>query len=178
VAIDPTRLKACLAFTLGPSIEGGYVVDDGGPTNHGVTQHILTAYLQRPATIDEVKALTLETVVPIYAELFWFPAKCDLLPAGPDLMHFDACVNMGQGEAVKVLQGAVGIAPRDGAFGPVTALALRQFVNKFGPGELIDPMHDARARAYRADKDFLTDGGDWLRRNDACAKAAKLMVQT
>src|SRR5262245_15160238 len=66
------NFEACLKFVL--QFEGGFVnnpADPGGPTNLGVTQTTLSAFLGRHATVDEVKALTPEKVAPIYRFRFW-----------------------------------------------------------------------------------------------------------
>lgn len=45
--------------------------DAGGPTRMGVTQATLSSWKGSPATIDEVKGLTLAQVEPIYRKFYW-----------------------------------------------------------------------------------------------------------
>jgi len=106
--------------------ERGYVVDNGGPTNLGVTQNALTAWLGRPATVDEVKALTPAAVEPLYAKNYAAPVWFDRLPVGIDYMAFDYCVNSGARQAVLDLQRAAGVplAQQDGVMGPRTLAAV------------------------------------------------------
>src|SRR4051794_36362256 len=66
------NFEKCFAFIL--QFEGGFTndpKDPGGPTNLGITQATLSAFLGRQATIAEVKALTPEKVAPIYRGKFW-----------------------------------------------------------------------------------------------------------
>lgn len=173
----PDRFLVCLPYIYGD--EGGFVVDRGGPTNLGVTQKTLSEYLGRPATVAEVKALTRQSAAPIYRKLFWLPAKCDLVgqfAPGADLMHFDAAVNQGVGGSIEILQRALGIED-DGAFGPMTVMALKGFAHTHGPGALIPALEKARAASYREDAGFDVDGNGWLARDAKVAAIAAKMAQ-
>lgn len=91
-----SNFPACLDFTLAQ--EGGYVVDDGGPTNFGITQHTYDHWREqfglKPAP---VRYITQANVANIYQALYWDAAKCDQLPIGIDLCVFDWAVNSGPG---------------------------------------------------------------------------------
>jgi hypothetical protein len=53
--------------------EGGFTnkpADKGGPTKYGITQKTLTAWRQKPATIQDVKDLTLDEAFQIYKKLY------------------------------------------------------------------------------------------------------------
>jgi hypothetical protein len=115
-----------LAFVL--KYEGGYVnhpADPGGPTNLGVTQQTLSNYLGRPASIEEVKALTPGKVGPIYKKRYWDAVRGNDLPAGLDLVVFDFAVNSGPARATKALQKLVGVA-QDGVMGMDTVAAVER----------------------------------------------------
>lgn len=82
--------------------EGGYVdhpADPGGATNLGVTIGTLSGWLGRKATKAEVKALTVETVKPIYKKNYWNTIGGDGLAIGLDYCLFDVSVNSGPGKA-------------------------------------------------------------------------------
>lgn len=147
------RFAACLAEVL--RHEGGYVDDPrdpGGATNLGLTLATFSQALGRAASVAELKALTPEAAGPIYRRLYWRPAGCEGLAAGLDLMAFDAAVNMGVGEARRLLRDA-------GADGDEAASAIRA-------------MSAARAARYRALKAFSVFGAGWLRRlEDVTARA-------
>lgn len=48
--------------------------DSGGPTMMGITQSDLSNFLGRPATVDEVKNMTLDTAKAIYRANYWVEA--------------------------------------------------------------------------------------------------------
>lgn len=170
VVTVPDRFGACLPLIL--QAEGGFVVDQGGPTNLGVTQRTLSTWLRRPASLDEVKALTPASVAPLYRALYWQVAHCDQCPAGVDLLAFDESVNEGPGHAIRHLQTALGVAA-DGIFGPGTAAALARAV----PRTLIAAMHQANSDYYDALADeFPQDEKGWHARNDRMQAAALAMA--
>lgn len=136
-----TALDAVLKF------EGGYSnhpADPGGPTNLGITQAVLSAWIGRKASVNEVKLLSRDTAAAIYKARYWTPCRCDELPSGVDYVLFDFGVNAGIGQAVKTLQRVLGVA-RDGIFGPVTMGALQ----RRQPAELVTAFDAAKVAFYR-----------------------------
>lgn len=108
--------------------EGGYVdhpLDPGGATNRGITRATLAGYRGRPVSKAEVMALSETEAGNIYRTLYWNAVRGDELPAGVDLVVFDAAVNSGPGRAARWLQMALALQP-DGAVGPSTISAARQ----------------------------------------------------
>jgi len=97
--------------------------DRGGATKYGVTQATLSRWLHRPATKAEVKALTLESVKPIYKAFYANEVRFDELPGGIDFLAFDWAVNSGSSRAAKKLQQLVGVEA-DGYIGPATIAAV------------------------------------------------------
>ena len=97
--------------------EGGLVDnpnDPGGVTKYGISKAAFPDL--------DIPALTPEEAVAIYATNYWEPAKCPALPANLALVHFDAAVNCGVGQAARFLQHAVGVTV-DGIVGPLTIAA-------------------------------------------------------
>tara|TARA_B100000965_G_C19591186_1_gene758022 strand:- start:1552 stop:2037 length:486 start_codon:yes stop_codon:yes gene_type:complete len=100
--------------------EGGYVNDPhdkGGETNFGISKRWFPDV--------DIKNLTEEQAVNIYYQNYWIPAKVDRLPDTLRSTYFDMCVNMGQKQAVKILQEAINSKKRtkidvDGRIGPQT----------------------------------------------------------
>lgn len=151
---------ACLPIIL--ASEGGYVNDPhdtGGPTNLGVTQATLSAWLKRPATVEEVKALTPEAVAPIYEASYYRASGADACPAGVDLMVFDMAVNQGAGRATRSLQAALGMTS-DGIAGPAT----RDRAAHCDPVATIHTIAVDREARYRALASFPRYGTGWLNR--------------
>ena len=113
-----TNFNPCLTFVLWA--EGGYVddpLDPGGATNLGITLGVLREWRHTAVTKSDVQNLTREEAGAIYRARYWNAIRGDELPAGVDLMVFDACVNLGPGRSARMLQAAVGVA-QDGAIGP------------------------------------------------------------
>jgi lysozyme family protein len=150
----------CLPIIL--QSEGGFVnnpADPGGATNLGITLSTLTAFRGRPQTVDDVRALTVADVSPIYQANYWNAARCGDCPAGVDLMVFDAAVNQGVRRAVRALQTVVGVTA-DGAVGPGTLAAIRAA----DPTATINAISANREAFYRSLSTFPTFGTGWLNR--------------
>lgn len=117
--------QAAFAYTL--SNEGRVFVNDpldrGGPTRYGITQLTLSHYLGRPATVDEVADMTLETASAIYRQLYWTPLKLDQADSAVATALFDAAVLCGPSRAVKLAQRVLQVKD-DGLLGPLTSSAL------------------------------------------------------
>lgn len=101
--------------------------DRGGATKFGVTQATLSTWLKRQASKDEVKALTLDAVKPIYKAMYANAVRFDDLPPGLDYLAFDWAVNSGPAKAAKALQEALGVEA-DGFIGPKTIAAAKKAV--------------------------------------------------
>jgi lysozyme family protein len=164
----------CFRFIL--QFEGGFVNDPrdpGGPTNLGITQATLSAFLGRQATIAEVRALTPAKAALIYRAKFWDHVNGDNLPEGIDLAVFDFGVQSGPSRGVAALQRAVGVAD-DGSLGPITTAAA----NRADPGETINAICDDRMVFIRKTKAFKVPRFQkgLINRVENCRKAALKMV--
>ncbi|MFM2005303.1 MAG: hypothetical protein RLZZ09_958, partial [Pseudomonadota bacterium] len=144
--------------------EGGYSnrkTDRGGPTKYGITKATLEAARGRPVSNEDVKALTLDEAVQIYARSYWVQSGGDALPAGLDYAAFDFGVNSGPNRAVKVLQQALGVTP-DGWVGEKTLAAVSTYPG--GTEQLIRDYCEARMRFLRAIKGpqgWAANGRGW-----------------
>jgi lysozyme family protein len=72
--------------------EGGFAKldgDSGGTTNLGVTQKVWEHWVGHPVTEDDMKALTVDDVKPLYKKEFWDAVQADVLPVAIDYMCFD-----------------------------------------------------------------------------------------
>jgi len=111
-----SNFQRCLDFVF--AREGGYVDDPrdpGGATNLGITISTLTAWRGRRATRSDVRNLARAEAARIYRLWYWHSAWCGDLPAGVDLLVFDAAVNMGVERSLNILcvQVGIGIPVRD-----------------------------------------------------------------
>jgi len=100
------NFPACLSFVLhGRGAyrgEAGFVDnphDPGGPTNKGITLRTLSSYLNRAASLGELRNLSDATAGAIYKSRYWDPLHLDNISVGLDLMLFDISVNSGPKEA-------------------------------------------------------------------------------
>jgi lysozyme family protein len=113
------------------SIEGGYSLDPadaGGETNHGITARVARAFGYAGAMAD----MTLEQARAIYRARYWTALQLDAVTA----------VNMGTSTAGLFLQRALNVLNNgatfyrdvtvDGAVGPMTLAALRDFLTRRG----------------------------------------------
>jgi lysozyme family protein len=155
-----TSFDPAMAFVL--KAEGGYVDnprDPGGATNMGITLRTLSDWRGTTVTKAQVKSLPKDEAEAILGAHYWNSTHCGQLPAGVDLMVFDAAVNMGVGTSAKMLQAAVG-ADQDGSIGPMTLAAVAQFQ----PFEIISDLKDRRTAHYRSLSTFEVFGRGWLNR--------------
>jgi len=158
--VSAANWERTLAFTLGE--EGGFVNDSrdpGGATNLGVTLRTWEDWTGRPASVDDIRALTEADVAPLYHARYWNAVKGDDLPSGVDLICFDTAVNCGPRRAVRWLQDAAGVMA-DGIFGPATLRAVRDTDRD----ELIDHVSQDRRLHYQASPNFPTFGRGWIAR--------------
>jgi lysozyme family protein len=158
-----------LAFVLRQ--EGGFSdhpEDPGGATHRGITLATLAAWRGHPASMADLRALTREETAAIYRKRYWERMAGDDLPAGLDLVVFDAAVNSGPARAARWLQALLAV-PADGVVGPVTLAAARAA----GAADLIEAFTRRRQAFVEALPAFRTFGRGWSRRI-AAARAAGL----
>lgn len=165
----------CLKFIL--QFEGGFTndpKDPGGPTNLGITQSTLSAFIGRQATIAEVRALTPAKAGAIYRAKFWDHVNGDNLPVGIDLAVFDFGVHSGPSRGVAALQRAVKVAD-DGSLGPVTTAAA----NRADPATTINAICDDRMAFIEKTKAFKVPRFQkgLINRVTKCRRAALSMVK-
>lgn len=116
------RFEACLKEVL--LHEGGWSDhkdDPGGATMKGVT---LETYRRRKpgAKKADLRAISDAELAEIYRQDYWDKVRGDDLPAGLDLVAFDAAVNSGPARGVRWLQVGLGVTA-DGKIGPQTIAA-------------------------------------------------------
>jgi len=165
------RFDICLAHIL--RHEGGYVDhrrDPGGATNLGITRATLAAWRKTKianVSKSDVRNLGRKEAARIYRARYWDICRCGELPAGLDLVVFDAAVNSGPRRSIRWLQLAVGVKS-NGYIGPATVAAA-----KVGKTAKFITAALARRRAFlRGLSTWKTFGRGWSRRLDAIKKAA------
>jgi lysozyme family protein len=107
------------AFDRLISNEGGYVnnpADPGGETKFGISK--------RTYPNVDIANLTREQAKAIYWSDFWLAGAMDKYDPAISFQVFDAAVNHGIPNAIRLLQKAAGVAD-DGHIGPVTIAAVQ-----------------------------------------------------
>lgn len=138
-------------------------LDRGGPTNLGCTLKTLSFYLGRPATVDEIKALTIDKVRPLYRKLYWDAMRLDEFPDSLALLVFNQCVLRGVPKVTLTLQAALGVKA-DGAIGPNTIAAAKAMPQKQLSFSFLRESHSAYIRICQADPSQLVFLQGWSNR--------------
>jgi lysozyme family protein len=134
--------------------EGGLVDDNrdmGGLTKYGISQHAYPGLDIRALTVADAKA--------IYLRDYWGPTGCDAVPDGIKADLFDAAVNGGVRQAVRLLQRAVGEL-EDGVLGPRTI----QAINSMPTLRLVARFNGARLAFLTGLSVWPTFGRGWAMR--------------
>jgi lysozyme family protein len=170
------NFEKCLSLLL--EHEGGYSNlknDNGGMTNLGITARVWEEWVGHPVDEKQMRALTPETIAPLYRKKYWDAIRADELSNGLDYCVFDCAVNSGVGRAVKILQSCVGVNP-DGGFGSVTMAAVSQFKHT-ALLNLIAEYCDNRLKFLKSLPTWDDFGKGWERRVRE-VKAAALGMDT
>jgi lysozyme family protein len=177
-----SRFQTCLPFTLAqecpfptdwsnPRNFSNDAHDPGGATMCGIIQREYDIYRKsKGLPVQSVELMSQAEGLDIYENSYWLP-YCDDLPVGLDLCFFDASVNEGCHEAIKILQVALDLT-NDGMWGPQTEMAVKGIV---GVPAMINTYTARRRAVYQMMPGFRYFGTDWLRRaNEIGAEAMKM----
>lgn len=167
--------ETCLNFTLSPANDGQpFHVDTGGATSWGVTRAVWSRWIGRPASVDDMKAVTRSSVSGLYRAWYWNTIAGDKLPAGLDLMTFDMGVTAGEHSAAVQLQQVLGFTGDDvdGHIGPITLSRAASEVT----ADVIERLTHRQEFYYRSCSTFSTNGNGWLNRLQRRSTAALAML--
>lgn len=148
-----TAIATALEMIL--KAEGGYVndpADPGGATNMGVTLKTYQS-IHPDATVDDLKAMTVDEAKSIYREHYITIPHIDQLP--PDIIPnvADMAVNAGVARAGKTLQTALDHVGQDvvadGQIGSGTIAAAAAAVEASGAGAVNNAIADVRVAFYK-----------------------------
>lgn len=179
------RFSICLPYTLAqecPHPENWSDIrnfsndahDPGGETMCGITQREYDQFRKGCGVLcRDVRQCTQDEGTELYRFHYWNP-HCPSFPPGLDLQFFDASVNEGCTEAVRILQYALALEI-DGLWGPQTSTPVSIIALRAVPG-IIKAFTARRKAVYEESKGFQYFGKDWLRRADEIGAAALKMV--
>lgn len=108
---------------------------------------------------EDIKNLTLARAKEIYYRDFWSRFQGDSIHSAVAYQLFDAAVNHGPGNAVRMLQRAIDVAD-DGVFGPHTAGVLELF----GVDDALMKFNAERITFFTKLSTFDRYGRGWMRR--------------
>lgn len=124
--------------------ERGYTVDDGGATNHGITQAVYDAFRLRNGLFRQpVLQISMPEVQEIMHDEYWELAHCDDLSENLAIAHFDTAFNAGIDRAIRTLQGVLGVVV-DGIYGQKTQQAAQAAFDS-----VVGAYLDARVAFYQ-----------------------------
>ncbi len=134
--------------------EGGYVDhpdDPGGETQWGISK--------RSYPHLNIRTLTREDAKVIYYRDFWLAGQMDKFGPGLAFQAFDAAVNHGIGNAIRMVQKAARVAD-DGHIGPITVAA----VLKISSTDMVFRFIAARIRFWTRLSTWDKFGKGWANR--------------
>jgi lysozyme family protein len=184
VTIAVGRFDACLPYTLAqecpfpddwsnPKNFSNDAHDPGGKTMCGITQSEYDVdRKKRGLPVQDVRNITRQEGTSIYLNSYWLP-HAQLIGLGLDIAFFDAAVNEGSAEAIKLLQHVLGVTA-NGDWDQATEAALVA-------ADLMDTITaftGRRKEVYREMRGFPFFGNDWLRRADEIGATAVEMAWT
>lgn len=146
------------AFERLISHEGGYSNhpdDPGGETMYGITKRVA----MQEGYDGPMRNLSRKRASEIYKSAYWDRAKADQYDFAIGFQLFDAAVNHGIGNAIRLLQRAVGTAD-DGIVGPMTLAA----VDEMTVTDVLMRFNAERLDFYASLITFSTFGRGWTRR--------------
>ena len=117
---DDPDTQAGLISTKEQRRKVGYVnikEDRGGETKYGIAK--------RANPNVDITNLALPEAMEIYYTKYWLAGSCDIMPHPLNVLHFDGCVNHGNGRAIQFLQAALGIMPQTTNVGPRTQSLIK-----------------------------------------------------
>lgn len=162
--VDPSidKFKKAAGFTFRDDIEGGFTIDNGGPTNYGITQNTLNAYQKKHGLPElNVRDIDPEYSLKIAKEEYYDKPGFDAFPEGTAALAFDFGFNAGPSRSIKIVQDIVG-AKADGVNGPKTKKAVADYVAKNGEKTLNQNIAD-RIKDYYLN---ITEGEDPKKRRN------------
>jgi len=137
-------------------------------TKYGISAPVLSRYLGRTCTVQDMKALPYTTALAIYRDRYWDPLELDLLHDQQlALLLYDAAVNQGSGVAraalFKALEG-IGATPTDARF----TAHMVSLANQYSAEQLHPIAWEYRLSRYPKESPFYAG---WMKRLNRLKRA-------
>ena len=141
-----SSLISALLFTL--PHEGGLIDnknDPGKRTNNGVTTAVYDEYRKSKGLPPlDVALISQNETHEIYETRYWIPSHAGDMPLSVGVVHFDTAVNLGVGQAAKLLQRVLNVND-DGLIGPITL----DMIDKWDEDIICNQYISRREQFYR-----------------------------
>lgn len=162
--------EEALAFVLAQ--EGGFAELKGDETtNLGVKKSTWENYIGRVVTKDDIRALKVVDVKPLYKKEYYDRAYCHQLFTPMDLCVFDFAVHSGCRQALTTLARTIGI--------PYNSKLVKELVAKVNAfsdkKKLVSDYIDARLKFLQGLKNFKDFGRGWTNRITRLRKKSQMM---
>lgn len=141
------------AFTDDPHDKGNWT---GGAIGSGELRGTKYGISAASYPALDIRDLSLATAKNVYYRDYYQAVLCHEMPAMLAMLHFDAAINNGRGNAARFLQRALKVAA-DGKIGPVTLAALKA-ADLF---ETAEAYQRARTDLMRSLSTWPRYGGGW-----------------
>ena len=119
-------------------------------TNYGISAPVLSAYLGRTATADDMKNLTYDTALAIYKKNYWDKIQGDQINSQSNAnLIYDSAVNQGVGKISGIVSDTLGL-PHSTSFNS----AMVSQLNAQDPQKVFDAIKSARGASYNSSSPF------------------------
>lgn len=177
----PANFLIACEFTLGPSIEGGYVNDPrdpGGETNRGLAD-MADGKKDGKHNGIVIKGMTLVQAQEAYLKEYWNPTGCGNVPLAVAIALFDTGVNSGPPRAAMLLQEVLGMKVVDGIIGPKTLAAVNAAWSGGKPAKIlfIERYCTARLKFCQGLKTWPTYKNGWTARIQMLQEKCKKHIE-
>lgn len=175
-------------YAVGHTLEAegvfsNHEADPGGKTKYGVTERMWGAYWEDQGyelPVKKIEALSVIDATEFYKHVFWEALQLDRIPDKHIAAEiFDSAVNMGAGDAVRFLQGAINYLRLpdwepikvDGIIGPVTRGRIRALIAGGYRVPLLIAMNGEQYIHYKEqDNQYMSRG--WTKRLQLASELA------
>jgi hypothetical protein len=156
------------AIDLVMRLEGGFVNNPGHPegaTNFGIKVSDLAGYLGKPATVDDLRNLTVQMARDIYRQRYLIRGASGLASAQVKAAYLGLAVHLGTPNAVKLFQAAISkIDQLPVSESPFLDAETVQRLNAVDPDVLIETANCEAAKLYERKPQFKEFGAGWINR--------------
>ena len=153
--------------------EGGFTIDQGGKTKFGISQNA------NPGI--DIENLTIAQAGDIYKKKYWNPIQADLIKSEKlAQVYFDMAVNLGTGQATKLLQRVLNMNGAklavDGGMGPGTLAAMNKLGNSIADSLILERIKFYNNLVAMDPQKYSSSLKGWLKRANSFFDDGRAMI--